>query len=62
MKLITLTARKEKEISGPYKGFFKTLLFRDGILVATVPAHCRQPKKGTPTMVLNCFRWNIIWE
>lgn len=59
--LITIQAKKVKETTGHWKGYFRTEFYKDGILFATVPAQSRQPRKGIKTYTLNCWKWAVEW-
>jgi len=39
------------------EGFFKTELYQDGKLKATVSASARQPRKNSKTIILNGFNF-----
>lgn len=61
--LITLTAKRVKETEGLYKGLNRTEFYKpDGTLKATIPASATQPKKGVKTIILNCWKWGVIWS
>lgn len=59
--LITIQAKKVKEQSGLYKGYFRTEFYKEGVLFATVPPESRQPKKGQKTYTINCWKWALEW-
>lgn len=59
----TLTAHREKETTGIYAGFIKTILKNEaGEIVATFPAGNRQPSRRGKTIVHNCARYHITWQ
>jgi len=54
MQLLTLEAKRVKTEYG-----FKTELYRDGKLKATIPDYQKQPHGNQKTIMLNCFRWKL---
>lgn len=61
-ELITLTAKRVKETSGPYKGLFKTEFYRaDGNLLAVFAPNITQPKKDAEYVVINGCNFKIKW-
>ena len=61
MELITLIAKKVKEVAGVYKGFYKTVIYKGDNIMAEIPAYMRQPRKDKKTIVLNCFTYKLEW-
>jgi len=65
MELIQLKAVRERLPAsqvGKYDAGNITLLFdMEGNLKATIPATARQPRKGSKTIVLNCFTYSLVW-
>lgn len=59
--LIELKAVKVKEKNGIFKGFEKTELYQNGVLKAVVPASSRQPKRGQKTIMLNSWKFGLVW-
>ncbi len=53
--LIVLKAKKVKAEEHGYVGF-KTELYQDGKLKATIPLGARQPKKGSKTIILKSLK------
>jgi hypothetical protein len=61
--LISLIAHKEKETTGYYKGYYKTILTKEnGEHFATIPPENKQPSKNKKTITINCWNWNLIWK
>lgn len=58
--LIILTAKKVKVSENGHTGY-KTELYQDGRLKATIPCEQRQPRKGQKTIVLNCWTFGLQW-
>ncbi len=61
MELITVIAVRTKIKDGRYKGFNATTFFKNNKQFAYMPPEQRQPKFGSKTIILNCFRYNVEW-
>lgn len=61
MELIELRAKREVETSGPFKGFQKTVIYKEDTVYCEIPANQSQPRKGSKTIVLNCFKYKLTW-
>jgi hypothetical protein len=59
MELITLYATRERK--SPYN--IQTILrYKDGKVKAVFSSMLKQPRKGTKTLIINCFRYKINWD
>jgi hypothetical protein len=54
----TLIATKEKDSWNRYKTVLHTT---DGKVKAIFPSNLNQPRRGLKTIVVNCFRWSLVW-
>jgi hypothetical protein len=59
--MLTLTAIRSKMKEGRYKGMNVTHIFKDDNLYAVFPPESRQPKYGSQTITLNCWKWKLNW-
>lgn len=58
--LITLKAKKVKVTEHGYIGY-KTELYQDGKLKATIPTSATQPRKNSKTIILNGWKFGVEW-
>lgn len=60
--LIELTAIRHKpDKVGRYKGLLSTSIFKDGNLFAYFKPGMKQPRFGSNTIILNCWKWSLKW-
>ena len=59
MELITLYATRERKSAYNIQ---TTLRYNDGRVKCVFSSMLRQPRKGTKTLTINCFRCKINWE
>ncbi|MFX1709021.1 hypothetical protein PV783_33955 [Chitinophaga sp. CC14] len=61
-ELITVTAVAIKETEGPYKGFQRTEIYRDGILIGCFLPHEVQPKRSATEIVVKGVQYRLKWQ
>lgn len=59
MELITLYATRERKSAYNIQ---TTLRYKDGRVKAVFSSMLKQPRKGTKSLIINCFSYRINWE
>lgn len=60
--LIELTAiRHRPDKAERYKGLMTTSIFKNGQLFAYFKPDMKQPRFGSKTITINCWKWALKW-
>lgn len=59
MELTTLYATRERKSAYNIQTILR---YKDGRVKAVFSSMLRQPRKGTKTLTINCFRYRINWD